>query len=448
MSLLRENNISAADGSVHQATTIQLIWLIFTILAFAYDIPIYNVTSFERANPRLVDISTLLGVIFILPNLRKTHLPLVFKVWKLMVFWCVFCALFWSIFWLPWQDVGVFSIFYALRYLQGLLLIYIACKIPISAEQKRVLINCVIAGGVFVAIYAIPEYIRGDTERYLADGKVVYYAPGTLFSSLGTSYHHLAGFSSLAFAMTLSSISLVRGKIKRFLLLGLSIFVAWPALFSGARSGLLAVGLIVLLAFFESKVIRNYLILILLILLPIWITSNALNVSDLESKSATLQRLINMDDINQDNNISGRLTINNYSIDLYEWQGARLLFLGGGFYVVPHLISGNLNYRIGYGIHNSYLFPLEQGGVVLFVLFFVLLYLIYKRLIKIKKSSNRVDNVFASAIWMFFVTQIFAGFFGGNGIWQSTGMENFSTYVLLMYVLAGRETQINRLKFK
>ena len=60
-----------------------------------------------------------------------------------------------------------------------------------------------------------------------------------------------------------------------------------------------------------------------------------------------------------------------------------------------------------------------------------------------KKSKNKVDSSFALAMWMFFFTQIVAGFFGGNAIWQSVGMENFSTYVLLMYMLASKSTSIN-----
>jgi DMSO/TMAO reductase YedYZ heme-binding membrane subunit len=55
-----------------------------------------------------------------------------------------------------------------------------------------------------------------------------------------------------------------------------------------------------------------------------------------------------------------------------------------------------------------------------------------------KKSNNKIDSSFAIAMWMFFFTQIIAGFFGGNAIWQSVGMENFSTYVLLMYMLASK----------
>ena len=54
---------------------------------------------------------------------------------------------------------------------------------------------------------------------------------------------------------------------------------------------------------------------------------------------------------------------------LYSWQGWRLPVFGGGFYAVPQMEQGELVYRQGYGIHNIYLFPVEQGGVLAFVLF-------------------------------------------------------------------------------
>jgi len=430
------------SNNYQQATKIQFRWLIFLILSFAYDIPLYDLTPFERVNPRLVDVATLLGIIFVLPKLSKVHLPQIFKIWKVLVFWFVFCSLIWSVFWLPWQGVGMFSAFYAVRYLQGLLLLYMALSIPISERQKEILMYIVIAGGVFVAIYAIPEYIRGDTMRLLAGGKVIYHAEGALFSSLGTSYHHLAGFSSLAFGVALSSLLIIKSKKHRIIMLVLAIFIAWPALASGARSGLLAVGIIFILAIFYLKTIRSYLILAFLLSLPflILVSTQMPSLSDLESKSRSIERLINMGEIKQENDISERFGIGNYSLDLYEWQGSRIVILGGGFYVVPHSIGGSLRYRIGYGIHNSYLFPLEQGGVIAFFLFILLLIYIYKSLKRMKKSPIKVDKAFAVGIWMFFITQIISGFFGGNAIWQSVGMENFSTYVLLMYMIASKNT--------
>lgn len=440
---VNENNYQEKN-----ATRRQMNWLIFLILSFAYDIPIYNLTPFERVNPRLVDVATLLGIIFILPRLRKQSLPYIFKIWKVIVYWFLFCSLIWTVFWLPFQGVGTFSLFYAMRYAQGLLLLFIALSIPISSQQKKTLIFTVMAGGIFVALYAIPEYIRGDTMRLLAGGKVVYHAEGSLFSSLGTSYHHLAGFSSLAFAVSLSSLLLVKSKKYKIIVIILSIFIAWPALVSGARSGLLAVGIIFILSFFYLKIFRNYLILSFLISIPLLIlmSTQIPNLSDLSKNSRSIDRLVNMGDINQENDITERFGVGNYTLDLYEWQGSRILLFGGGFYVVPHTKNGILHYRIGYGVHNSYLFPLEQGGVIALFLFMILMVYIYKSLQKMKKSIVEVDKAFAIGIFMFFITQIISGFFGGNAIWQSVGMENFSTYVLLMYMLSSKPTWTSHYK--
>lgn len=433
---------------IYQATKQQIIWLIFLIFSFSYDIPLYDLTPFERVNPRLVDVATFFGMVFILPKLKRVQrLPVLFKIWKVMVFWFVLCSFVWVIFWLPWQGVGMFSIFYALRYLQGLLLLYIALSIPISATQKKTIMLAVIGGGVFVAIYAIPEYIRGDTVRYIAGGKAVYHASGTLFSSLGTSYHHLAGYSSLSFAVALSSLLVIKNKKNKALMIGVAFFVAWPALFSGARSGLLAIGMIFIMATFYLKSFRVHLFLIFVLFIPLLIiVASKTNISDLGSQSMSMERLTKMGDIKQENEIGARFGIGNYGLDLYEWQGSRLLFFGGGFYVVPHSINGTTHYRIGYGIHNSYLFPLEQGGVFAFIWFFVLLTVIYKKLNKLRKSPIKVDRAFATGMWMFFITQIASGFFGGNAIWQSVGMENFSNYILLTYAIASNKTSVNFVK--
>jgi hypothetical protein len=429
------------SSEVIKANKHQMLWLLMLIGSFAYDIPIFELTPFERVNPRFVDILTILGVFFILPKLKHQKLPQFFHVWKYTVSWFLICSLIWSAFWLPWKGVGMFSIFYAFRYIQGLLLLYIVLSIPLTSNQKKSIMYMVVLGGLFVALYAIPEYFRKDTVRYIAGGKAVYRAPGTLLSSLGTSYHHLAGFSSLSFAVALGCVSLVKSKYK-ILMFIIALIVAWPAIFSGARSGILAIFIIFLLSVVYLRAIRNYILIALLLFIPIAIVGGGSSVDfeNLSSNSSSINRLMNMEDVNKSNDITARLGVGNYSLSLYEWQGARLPLFGGGFYVTPHTIDGGLHYRIGFGIHNSYLFPFEQAGFIGGGLSLFLLYVIYKSLSRMRRSFVKEDSIFATVVFMFFVTQIISGFFGGNALWQSVGIENLSNYVLIIYGLAINES--------
>ena len=135
----------------------------------------------------------------------------------------------------------------------------------------------------------------------------------------------------------------------------------------------------------------------------------------------------------------GEDNIQGYTLELYQWQGWLLPLIGGGFYVVPHTLGSSLHYRVGYGIHNGYLFPLEQGGVLAFVLFIAFLVICFKQLRIMKCSMIHQDASFAMGMWLYFVILLLRNWVGGP-LWLSVGSENFGTFLVLLIILACKPT--------
>src|SRR3989339_945776 len=124
--------IDTGDEPQFFATKWQFYWLCALILSFCYERPLVEFTSMDRLNPRLFDGVFFIGLLFILPSLQyKLATPGNFKIWKIIIFIFMFCAFVWFPFF-PFY-YGKYTIFIALKYLQGLIAIYIATQIPITS---------------------------------------------------------------------------------------------------------------------------------------------------------------------------------------------------------------------------------------------------------------------------------------------------------------------------
>ncbi len=422
-----------------EATRGQFYWLCFLVFSFFYELPLVELTSMHRVNPRLFDIATIIGVMCIFPTLNQpSRQPKLFKIWTKLVIWFTFCAVIWMA-WLPWEEAAKFSIFYSLKYLQGVFVVYLVTRIRISSEQKLKLMYCVLLGGIVVALYAIPEYREGATKRDIGGGKVVHRAPGTVFSCLGPSYGHVGSISPLALCVCLSML-LVSKRCWTLLVLGA--FLAWPSMVCGSRSGLFSIILAYGFGFLFINRLKAYSIVggAFLVMVLFSGVIEIPSVEKLKDSSRSISRTLETEENATHNTIAGRIFFtDSYDLSLYSWQGARLPIIGGGFYAVPHTINGQLNYRIAYGVHNGYAFAFEQGGIVALIFLMFFLWYCFRDLRRAQKSKNLVDKAFATAVLMFFIISLLRSLVS-NIFWLGNGMEHFSILMLLMYVLSSTPT--------
>ena len=95
-------------------------------------------------------------------------------------------------------------------------------------------------GGAYVATYCIYHYFTttagGAIE--IAPGKFVSYFSHILTGPLSYGYFHLAQFSALSAIVTLALVETAKGAAKKWGIVALAGYVAWPLFFSGSRAGL------------------------------------------------------------------------------------------------------------------------------------------------------------------------------------------------------------------
>jgi len=211
-------------------------------------------------------------------------------------------------------------------------------------------------------------------------------------------------------------------------------FVAWPLFFSGARSGL---GLILISAvalFILEKRLRRTTFALAIVLSLLVFTFDQASFSDVIESGTTIRRI----EANKEgsNSIEVRMNaIGKFSLDSYK-EGNLLPLIGGGFYVAPMSYGGSrYYYRVDYGIHSIYLFPLEQAGVIGIILFIWFLFVSAKGLLYKIKEQHPTDQDFAKAFLAYFIAALIAGI-GGHNFWQGFGSGNFNTFFMISLLIA------------
>jgi len=421
-----------------QATKWQFYWLCGLILCFAYERPLLTITPFDRTNPRIFDVMFFIGLILILPKLRKPNfLPKSFTVWKNLVYWFCFCALVWSIFFLPWS-YGYFSLYAAARYLMGLLVIYMALLVPLNTERKRIIHGLLVICGIFVFIYTFLEYrgsIGGSSSVVLNQNLEVFVGEGVLVGPYGASYFQLAQSSALFFCFALTFFLNSKKNSMQYIMPLIVCIIGWPLVYSGARTGLgLALVSLIVLLIYNNRLRKHFLVFIVSATILIITTGQIDRVEESFASGTSFKRLEDND--GEDNSLAGRVS---QTFDLSIWStytaGALLPLIGGGFYVAPIGINNEAEYRVDYGIHSVLLFPFEQAGVIGIFLFFQFIYYSVRDLLKRIKEKNIIDRNFALAFFSYLISSLIAGV-GGHNFWQGFSSGNFNTCFIICLVLA------------
>lgn len=423
-----------------QAKKRELLWLIGLILSFAHERPILVLTSMDRINPRLFDVMVVIGVLLVLPRLRRAvQLPQEFYYWAFIVTVFVFCAVIYAAFLLPFQ-YGAYSLFFAAKYLQCLLAIYLALKIPLSQEQKVKVMWSIAIAGTYVAMYCIFQFFTTSpgSQVEVAPGKFIRYFGHVLTGPLSYSYLHLAVFSPLCAIVTLSLIETVRGAMRRWSILALAAFISWPMFFSGSRTGLGVLVFSVVIGLLLLRSVKSSLIVLVLVIgVVLTVVQNPLNL-DAVNESNTFSRFSQSE--GSHNSIANRLSkIFTFEFGKYKW-GMLMPLIGGGFYTVPVGDEYSERYRVGYGIHNSYLFPLEQGGLFAFFAYLIFLIVVIKKLNWLRRTKKGVDRALAVAA-LSYMLALLPAFLAGPLIWIG-GTGNFNALFIIFLLVAIRSTKM------
>lgn len=419
-------------------------WLCGLIIAFAYERPLAQLTAFDRVNPRLFDVFFIVGLLAGFSFKRKVvPTPKLLEYWKWLVVWFCICAVVWSVAFLP-LEYAQLSTFLAFQYLIGLIVIYWAINIPITEQQKKILMLLAVGGGVFVSIYCIPEYLTGGTELAITQEKSVFIEKGTLLGPFGSTYFHIIQYQVLAFCIACVLGAMEPNNLWKIAWGAVAIFISWPLFFCGSRTGLLLLFLTVVVLFLLSRKNRMVFFILSALLIISYFVVNIGTIEEVFFTGRTGERLIGYSE--GSNSAEERWSsILNYDITSYKWGGSIVPFFGGGFYVAPIFNNVVPYYRVDYGVHNIYLFVFEQSGIAGLIIF--LLFVIYtiKRLIKIKASTSEIDRFFSIALLSFFIAVMLAGIFG-QIFWRGFGTGNFNTYLILMLCIACIPTDRSRKK--
>jgi hypothetical protein len=199
-----------------------------------------------------------------------------------------------------------------------------------------------------------------------------------------------------------------------------------------------------------SAAIRKQLLVcgVFLGLLVAWYRQEV-NAEGLSRLSLTVNRLFELEeDPGEESSIEGRLIGGlDFSPSGYLFTSFIPLF-GAGFYVAPvigrykapdaMIGAQGETYRVGFGIHNMFLFPLEQGGIVAVILFFLFLRAIKRGLNRARKEGVAATRGFATGTHAFFFAMLVMGM-GGQMFWYFEGSGNLVFYIVLTFILSTTE---------
>ena len=340
------------------AGKVAVFWCGLLLLSLSYELPLYEVTSYDRLNPRLFDVVLVLAAVFSGWRLRIKDAFV--GSWLAVTLSFVLVGGLSFLFLLP-AEYRYFSLFYAIKYVEIMLFLLIISGFDWSREQIVTLLKCFVAGVAFAGAWGILQKLGIlPTERYLPSGELINVSQGAILSTYGPTYFH-AGIMG-AMGATAALALRMENRLSWLWFVPLFTLSVFLAVFAGSRAGLALFLFAACLVLFRRSlyVVLGVFVVTLVLLLP--------GVIDyLMGESITVQRIM---DTEHANSVEGRISLGTLGqlVRLIDYHGAGIFLHGGGFYAVPMPdLTGLVRYRVGYGIHNIHLFPLEQAGILGFL---------------------------------------------------------------------------------
>ena len=405
------------------------------IFSFFFELPLVEFTQYDRLNPRLFDLALILALFNVRWSINRANS--VVLSWELLTATFVFSAIVSFALLVPIK-YGLYSLFFGFKYIECLLALWILTGIQWTREDILYFLKAANLGIIVAGTWGFLQFLGYlPQERYLPTGEKIVTQEGVILATFGSTYFH-SGFMGAAGA-GICLLLMLKKAFPIYLTVPGVFFGLFLALFSGSRSALvMALIIIGSIVFRNTKhlVISVVCFFFLLLANPVidYIKTNSLTFKRLEEGGAST--------------VEGRISANYLDLVPIYWEthGAKLLAVGGGFYVVPlPNSSGELKYRIGYGLHNIHFFPLEQAGVLAFLFSIYFWFIVFKKCIENYRKNEFAPLGVGLAISIFIVGWFGQIFFFGFG---TENMVVFQVIMIALLLHGSTETPKNNLLSK
>jgi hypothetical protein len=383
------------------------------MFSFCYEMPFIFITAYDRLNPRLFDVVVVIALFLVRWRLMLSNE--IIKSWFMLVLSFLAAATVSYLILLP-AEFRNFAIFYAFKYVECLLALCIFSSYGSNDNRIIYLIKCFMYGLIMAGIVGILQY-SGFLEiaRYLPTGEQIATQDNIVLSTFGITYFHSGTMGAIGAVI---SLALYRDKKINTAVFMTSLFSGlFLAFFSGCRSALFMAIFMITMYLIDNM---KYIFILLVLSITVYFATPAAEY--LSNNSTTMQRM----DVEGESDIKTRMGIDYYEVarDYWSQHGLSLYVFGGGFYAVP--MDGQ--YRVGYGIHNIHLFPLEQAGLPGFLAANYFWFIVLRSAIRKRKNSyGRCALSIASGLFLF-------GWFG-QIFYFGFGTENMVVFQVTILVL-------------
>lgn len=433
--------------------------VLFLIASCCYELPLFGLLGFYRADPRLFDFACLFALLVTAGDLRRTSQgkaegrwivrPLAFLLGA-----AAFATLATVLFLIP-RHLARYPIFYLGRYVQLAFAVWFVATARLSRRQTLSILYLFLAAALVPLLVGALQYAGVvSPQRYLESGEAIPVVKGRLTSVLGNHYSHYSMFSLLVivvcFILWSSGSSWA---IWRHLLILVSGALAVAGIFiSGSRAGPYGLVLFVMVVALRSPFTQNwtkyFAISGLVVVTSFLLVDNVIAPEATARFKHSVRELLPGSEQRsrrrQQTMVAERSMTGIRGIASHlDYHGPIMLLYGTGFYAS----NARGIIRKGYGIHSVPFFPLEQMGLPGFLAAIYLFVALLRRAHRFARHGRaRFHTCAGDAMFAWWIVILCVGL-GGQVFWVFQGFANFSCLQLCLTALllgAGRPSATGR----